>query len=169
LFGYDKATVGASSTADMAFASYEIALVLDTTGSMEGGKLAAMKDAVIGLIDDLSARVDDKERLKFALVPFATFVNVGPQFGPEFDEKGRMIKGTGAQWLDLEGKSPIPELELGKNVSRFEVAHHLRQDWKGCVETRMPAKGMAHDVDDTPAVGSDRASLFPPAFAIDEP
>jgi len=169
LFGWNEVNIAASSTADMAFAYYEIALVLDTTGSMRGGKLQAMKDAVTGLIDDLSSRVTDKERLKFALVPFATFVNVGPEFGPEFDRNGRIVPGTGANWLDLQGVSPIPQLDLLPGLSRFEVAHHLGQDWKGCVETRMPTESSAHDVDDTPAVATDRYSLFIPAFAIDEP
>ncbi|WP_256375645.1 VWA domain-containing protein [Chelativorans sp. J32] len=169
VFGWDEASIAASSTADMAFAYYEIALVLDTTGSMAGGKLRSMKEAVIGLIDDLSSRVTDKERLKFALVPFATFVNVGPQFGPTFDRKGKMVPGSGAAWLDLQGVGPIPQMDLLSGLSRFEVAHHLKQDWKGCVETRMPTNGFAHDVDDTPAVATDRYSLFIPAFAIDEP
>jgi len=169
LFGLHEAVINASSTADMAFAYYEIALVLDTTGSMAGGKLTAMKEAVNGLIDDLSSRVTDKERLKFALVPFATFVNVGAQFAPRFDQKGRIIPGSGADWLDLKGVSPVPQLDLKPGLSRFEVAHHLGQDWKGCVETRMPAGGAAHDVDDTPADPRDPDSLFVPVFAIDEP
>ena len=39
LMGYSQWPVVAASSADVAFASYEIALVLDTTGSMKGGKL----------------------------------------------------------------------------------------------------------------------------------
>jgi len=169
LFGYDKWPVRAASTADMAFASYEIALVLDTTGSMQGGKLQAMKDAVIGLIDDLSARVDDRDRLKFALVPFSSFVNVGPQFGPRYDSKKRRIIGTGADWLDLDGMSPIPQIDLVNGVSRFDVIANLGQEWGGCVETRISSGGKDHAVEDTPPVKNDPASLFVPAFAIDEP
>ncbi|WEX11223.1 VWA domain-containing protein [Chelativorans sp. AA-79] len=171
IFGWNEANIAASSTADMAFAHYEIALVLDTTGSMRGGKLQAMKEAVITLIDDLSSRITDKERLKFALVPFATFVNVGAQFGPDFDSKGKIIPGTGVDWLDLKGVSPIPQTEFLRGLSRFEIAHHLGQDWKGCVETRFsPSTSQSkHDVEDTPAVASDPYSLFVPAFAIDEP
>jgi Flp pilus assembly protein TadG len=119
LFGFDTWPVEAASTADIAYASYEIGLVLDTTGSMAGGKLASMKDAVLGLIDGMTAEQDDPDRLKFALVPFATFVNVGPQFAPSFDDKGKLVKGSGAKWLDLKGDSPIPELELQPGVSRF--------------------------------------------------
>ena len=169
LFGYDDWKVVTSSTADIAYMSYEIALALDTTGSMAGGKLASLKDAVIGMVDAMSVQVDDPEKLKFAMVPFATFVNVGPQYGPTFNKKGKMVKGSGAAWLDLKGKADIPQLELKKNVSRFQVFHHLGEQWKGCVETRMPTKKAAYDVDDIPPNKKDANSLFVPAFAIDEP
>lgn len=77
LFGYDDMPVAALASADIAYANYEIALVLDTTGSMKGGKLASMKDAVIGLLDTMPKQVNDDEKLKFAMVPFSSFVNVG--------------------------------------------------------------------------------------------
>lgn len=169
LFGYDDVPVTVSSSADIAYTSYEIGLVLDTTGSMAGGKLRAMKGAVLGLIEDLSKQVSDADKLKFALVPFATFVNVGPQYGPSFDDKGKIIKASAADWLDVEGKSTIPQLELLPGISRFEVFHRLGREWAGCVETRQPSKKGAHDVADTPATRGDKASYFVPAFAIDEP
>lgn len=169
LFGYDDWKVATSSTADIAFISYEIALSLDTTGSMAGGKLASLKDAVIGMVDAMSVQVDDPNKLKFAMVPFATFVNVGPQFGPTFNKKGRIVKNSGAPWLDLKGQADIPQLELKKGLSRFEVFHNLGEDWKGCVETRMPTKKAAYDVEDVTATAKDKDSLFVPAFSIDEP
>jgi len=169
LLGYDDWKVTTSSTADISYMSYEIALVLDTTGSMAGGKLAAMKDAVDGMIGSMSTQIADKEKLKFALVPFATFVNVGPQYGPQFDAKGRLKKGTGAPWLDLRGESDAPQTELEPGVSRFEIFNNLGAPWKGCVETRYPGKGGAHDVADTAPDPKDKRSLFSPAFAIDEP
>ena len=169
LFGYDDWEVAATSSADIAYASYEVALVLDTTGSMAGGKLSAMKDAVFGLVDTMSGQVKDKDKLKFALVPFATFVNVGPEFGPEFKKKGKQKKNTGAKWLDLKGKSPIPQLELQKNVSRFQAFHNVGEKWPGCVETRLVWNGRDYGVSDDPADPSKPETLFVPAFAMDEP
>lgn len=169
LFGYDDWKVATSSTADIAYMSYEIALVLDTTGSMAGGKLAAMKDAVDNMIVSMSAQVADRDKLKFALVPFATFVNVGAQFGPQFDAAGRVRKGTGAPWLDLHARSDAPQTELKNGVNRFELYNNLGQPWKGCVETRYPTKKEAHDVADTEPDPKKKRSLFVPAFAIDEP
>ena len=171
--GYQDWQITSASTAELAFSSYEVALVLDTTGSMKGGKLASMQDAVVGLVDSMSKGVNDPEKLKFTLVPFASFVNVGPQFAPKINAKGKVVNGTGAAWLDTKGVSDIPQLELKKGVSRFEVYHRLGHSWNGCVETRVPkpkAKASArHDVADTPPKKSDKRSLFVPAFAIDEP
>lgn len=169
MFGYDNWRISSESGADISYTSYEIALVLDTTGSMAGGKLTALKDAVDTMIQSMSAQIPDKEKLKFAVVPFATFVNVGPQYGPQYDVKGKRIKGTGAPWLDLQGKSDIPQLELKKGVSRFDLMHNLKQDWMGCVETRVPGKLGEHDVADTVPNAKKAETLFVPTFAIDEP
>lgn len=168
LFGYGRWNVKVLSSADIAMLPHEIALVLDTTGSMRGGKLQAMKDAVAGLVDTMSANVKVKDNLKFALVPFSNMVNVGPQFAPLFDKKGKIVKGTGADWLDLKGKSDVPQLDLAKNISRFEVFHNLGVDWAGCVETREATKKAAYDVTDA-APGGKAETLFVPAFSIDEP
>lgn len=168
LFGYDDFPIVAAASADTAYASYEIALVLDTTGSMQGGKLVAMKEAVNGMIDSMAAQVNDKEKLRFAVVPFSSFVNVGPEHGPKFDTNGKQIAGTGAKWLDLKGASPVKQSELGTGVSRFQLYHNLGQQWAGCVEARAPG-GRGYDTGNAPADPARPESLYVPAFAIDEP
>jgi Flp pilus assembly protein TadG len=168
LFGYDDMPITAVATADIAYASYEIALVLDTTGSMKGGKLASMKDAVLGLLDTMPASVKDEEKLKFAIVPFASFVNVGAGFGPSFDKNGKQIDGTGAAWLDLKGQGNVPQTELVKGASRFQIYHNLGQTWPGCVETRTAGTG-SYDTSDAQADRNKPDTLFVPAFSIDEP
>ncbi|MHA6686648.1 TadE/TadG family type IV pilus assembly protein [Mesorhizobium sp. A556] len=168
LLGYDGWTVAAASSADIAYSTYEVGLVLDTTGSMAGGKLTAMKDAVTGLIDDMSSQVQDKDKLKFALVPFSSFVNVGPGLGPSFDTDGKQVQSTGAAWLDLKGANPISQSELSVGASRFQLYKNLARKWSGCVETR-EAGGQGYDVSDAAADPNKPESLFVPAFAIDEP
>jgi Flp pilus assembly protein TadG len=169
LFGKQTWPIQAAASADIAYADYEIGLVLDTTGSMADGKLKSMKEAVIGLIDGMSKQVDDKKKLKFALVPFATFVNVGSQYGPKFDKKtGKQIAGDGAAWLDLTGKAEFPQVELAPDASRFQLYQNLGQSWSGCVETRNAA-GKGYDVNDAAPNVSKPETLFVPAFAIDEP
>lgn len=168
LLGYSSWPINGASSADIAYASYEIALVLDQTGSMAGGKLTAMKDAVLGLVDNMSAQVNDTDKLKFAMVPFNNFVNVGAQYGPSFDKKGKQVAGTGAPWLDLNGATEIPQSELDVGASRFQLYANMGVTWPGCVETRY-LSGTDYDVDDTLPNTAKPSTLFVPAFAIDEP
>lgn len=160
--------ISAVSSATFALTTHEIGLVLDTTGSMEGEKMRKLKEAARTLVDTMVAEAANPEALKFALVPFSTFVNVGPQFGPRYDEDGKVID-PGAEWLDLRGKSPIPQVELARNVSRFDLFRQLGDEWEGCVETRDPYKDFAYDVTDLAAEQDKKRSLFVPALSIDEP
>ena len=169
LLGTQTWRIARDAVAEYAPLRYEIAFSLDQTGSMEGAKLAAMKNAVNSLVDAMSAQVSVKSNLNFAVVPYAAFVNVGPQYAPDFDETGKVVKGTGADWLDIYGQVKIDQHELPANLSRFEVYHALGVKWPGCVETRDPTKKADHDVMDTAPTKSDAGSLFVPTFAIDEP
>ena len=83
----------------------EVALVLDNSGSMDhlgsgSGKkrLVLLKDAAKNLVDKLAAQAGQMKQVskpvQFGLVPFASSVNVGPQY----DE---------ASWMDTTGISPI--------------------------------------------------------------
>ena len=62
----------------------EAVLVLDTTGSMEGAKLTALKSAARSLVDTV---MSDNENVKIGVVPFANYVNVG-------------VSRRGEPWLD---------------------------------------------------------------------
>jgi Flp pilus assembly protein TadG len=168
LLGYDSWPVLADSSADIAYVSYEVGLVLDTTGSMAGGKLSSMKDAVNGMIDSMSAQVTDKDKLKFALVPFSSFVNVGPGYGPKFDSTGKQIDGTGASWLDLTGASPVPQSEFPQDLSRFQVYNNVGKTWAGCVESRPTMGSVDYATIDAVPDASKPETLFVPSFAIDE-
>jgi len=166
--GRKTAPVTVASEATYAYTKYEIALVLDTTGSMKGGKLSSMQDAVIGLVDGMMAMGLEKDQIKFALVPYAGFVNVGPDFGPQVNGLGLIVK-PGADWLDQDAKAPVPQSDLPSNFSRFAMYKHLGVKWPGCVETRIPKDKALHDVDDTVPTLADVNSLFTPFFAVDEP
>ncbi len=59
----------------------EVVLALDNTGSMWGSKLAELKTASGQLLDVLLAKVNDsggKSEIKVGIVPFTSYVNVGP-------------------------------------------------------------------------------------------
>lgn len=168
VIGKDSTAVSVDAEATYAFTKYEIALVLDTTGSMAGGKLASMQSAVIGLVDGMLGLGLQKDQIKFALVPYAGFVNVGPEFGPVINGAGK-VKTPAASWLDQDAKAPIPQSDLPSEFSRFAMFRHLKVDWPGCVETRVANGKALHDVDDTVPDPADKSSLFTPFFAVDEP
>ncbi|MEL6825798.1 MAG: hypothetical protein AAFN91_06065 [Pseudomonadota bacterium] len=67
--------------------SAEIALVLDTSGSMAGSRLSTLVTAANDMVDTLVKA--DSEAVKMSIVPFATYVNVGT------DKKGE-------SWLTVQ-------------------------------------------------------------------
>lgn len=76
---FDDFEFGVSSGVMVGGSSIEVALVLDNTGSMKGSKIKALKNAAHDLIDIILPEGDDNsnEKIKFAIVPFADYVNIG--------------------------------------------------------------------------------------------
>ena len=91
--GFDEVPVSVESTSTFAVNDVDIALVLDTTGSMAGSKMAALKTAAGELIDTLEAV--DGDGIRLSVVPFAQHVNVG-------------LSRAGADWLDVPADRTTP-------------------------------------------------------------
>lgn len=111
VFNKSDLDVGVTSTAVFSKASLDVALVLDTTGSMgqsvngrRGGpsKMKGLKTAANGLINTFDNL--DNTDLRLSVVPFAQYINVG-----KINSK--------AGWLDF--------------------ANADQQSWKGCVGSRL--------------------------------
>ena len=54
-----------------------VALALDTTGSMKGDRLTALKDAASNMVTTLFDKLQRPDQVKFSIVPFARYVNIG--------------------------------------------------------------------------------------------
>ncbi len=130
----------------------EVALVLDNSGSMSGSKLTALQDAAETLVDTMfDNATPGTDDLKFSLVPFATFVDVGTIY-------------SGVSWMDTQGLSPIHSENFSTPANRFDLYDNIvNVQWEGCVE----ARPYPHDVSDTPPDASNPATLFVPSFAPD--
>ena len=157
LANVDSIDVGASSTVTRKQRKIELALVLDTTGSMDSsGKMDAMQAAAKKMVQTLFK--GDKDDVKIGVVPFSGAVNIG-------------TSNKSSDWLD---KGSYPNMsDIAKEDHKFkdgENAWDLMDDlkntsWNGCVRER---GGSYELTDDEPAQGV-KASLFAPYFAPDEP
>ena len=151
VIGIDTVPVGVTSVVNIAGGTFEVALVLDNSGSMAGSKISDLRSAATNLVEILFANQLSSDHVSIGLAPFAASVNVGTQF-------------SNASWMDQTGQSSIHKEHFDSSVTRWEMFNALNNvNWGGCVEVR-PSP---HDVADSPPAGGD--SLFVPMFAPDEP
>ncbi|MCE1236389.1 MAG: pilus assembly protein TadG-related protein [Hyphomicrobiales bacterium] len=153
IIGVPDLVTTVSSTVTWGETSLEVAMVLDTTGSMaDNGKIDALKAAAAKMVSSLGGKATANNTVKFALVPFANFVNVGTTY-------------QNASWIDNAGLSPYHAAYFSSSLNRFTIYSKLGKSWPGCVETR-PAP---YDMDDTAPTASNPSTLFVPSFHPDEP
>ncbi len=159
IMGLDALTVRRQASVQFGVKGVEIALVLDTTGSMEGKvsgtnktKISVLRDAAVRMMNQLEAADAGRGKLPVSIVPFATYVNVGPQNANE-------------DWMDTDAESPIHGDNIGDELNRFDLMEHLGFEWQGCVQVRPHP----HDVEDTKPTSLNPETLFVPLFHPDEP
>ncbi len=154
----DHIDVGAIAKITKKERNIELALVLDTTGSMgSGGKLAALKTAAKKMVSDLFDGKTTSDTLMVSVVPFAAAVNVGS------DKKN-------SGWIDT-GTYPDnsavakEDVDFTNGTNAFSLYDQLtNRDWAGCVRER---DGGAYELTDAPG-GSSADSKWAPYFAPDE-
>lgn len=107
VFGRESVEVDATTEITRSNKGLELALVLDTTGSMQGTKLTALKDAAHDLVDILFGDDSTGENLWIGVVPFSQSVNIG---------------SSRTNWL---------------NAAHFNsLIWNTPNNWSGCVEAR---------------------------------
>jgi Flp pilus assembly protein TadG len=111
LAGIDKMDIVASSEVVVKQKALEVVLVLDNTGSMAGGKIAALKVAAANLTEAVFANVGPMSSVKVGVVPFSEYVSVGmgPTSGGWLDID---VVPTGSAWEGCVGSRPSPEDEI---------------------------------------------------------
>lgn len=152
LIGVNRLAILRNAEVRFSERKFELALALDTTGSMRGDKMDKLKDASTLLVNKLSASTAKLENRKFSLIPFATWVNVGPDMRTE-------------NWIDKSGQSSVSASNLLPNTNRTALYAKLGEAWPGCVE----ARAYPYDTDDTTPHPGDKETLFTPSFYPDEP
>jgi len=120
--GINNITVGASSTVVDSNTTLEVALVIDTTGSMNSNvngvqKMASARDAATELLDILFAGKTTDDRLFLSVVPFVQNVNVGNNY---------------SGWLASGSEAAVPW-----NSGPYPTA----SGWRGCMFERLNGSG----------------------------
>ncbi len=153
--GFDTTKISATSQVTKEANGLEVVLVFDNTGSMgQQSRLSTLKVAANDFVEILFGPRDVADTLKVAVVPFSQFVNVGSDKSDKF-----WIDKTGANQLSRENFS-------GSSWNNWRAWEAIQnRSWTGCVETRVGNRS----VDDDLPVANNGNTLFPPAFAPDEP
>lgn len=113
VIGVEEMEMEVSATVAAGNKTVEVALVMDNSGSMDSytgsgseKRIERSQAAAVNLITQVhtvAALSNKTDPVKFAVIPFASSVNVGPQY-------------RGADWLDMNGWSSV---------------HHENLDWIG--------------------------------------
>jgi len=160
-------TVGARSEVMRSVTKLEVAMVLDTTGSMAGSKMTNLKAASIDFIDQMAAaaaRSTETDPVKIGIVPFSSAVRLG-------STTSEISTYKAANWMDAAGNAPASKeifwtsgSNYGATVNRFTLFDNMGATWAGCVESREAP----YDVQDTAPSAGAPATLFTPYFWPDE-
>jgi hypothetical protein len=146
----------------------EVAMVLDTTGSMAGNKLTNLKAAATDFVNQLSAaaaRSTEVNPVKIGIVPFSNAVRLS-------STTSEINTYKAAVWMDAAGNAPASKEifannstgVMGATVNRFTLLTNMGQTWGGCVESR----AAPYDVQETAPGSTVPATLFTPYFWPDE-
>lgn len=160
--------VAASATCSSPETFFEIALVLDTTGSMDtAGKIGSAKTAATDFVNYMFTKGAMPDHVRMSLVPFSATVAVPSSYKT-------------AAWMDTTGISPNHWRNITSPVSnsttpktnfanRFDIFDRLKTadsswSWGGCVES----PSYPYNVKDDAVSSATPASLIVPYLAIDE-
>jgi len=164
--GFNSMALSATGTCSAEERFFEIALALDTTGSMANSsgtvsKIEALKKAAADFVDFVATSGTLAGHTKVALVPFSAAVAVDP------------TTYRTATWIDQAGRSSLHWNNLDAAgtgyKSRLDFFTKLRSsylgwDWAGCFES-LPYPANTQDGKPDPNVPD---SLYVPMFAPDE-
>jgi Flp pilus assembly protein TadG len=136
IIGYNNIVVNGSSTAAWGSTRLRVALVLDTTGSMDAdGKMAALKTSTKALLTQLQSAAGTNGDVYVSIVPFSRGVNVG-------------ASNYNASWIDWTEWESAPAymatwLSNSTNKSNWDQAgpgdscpFSSSQTGFGCVQSR---------------------------------
>lgn len=163
----------------------EIAMVLDTTGSMAGSKITNLQTAADNFIDTMAsaaAKSSIPNPVKISIVPFSSTVKVqAPVSMTSYNTSSYTVTGL-PTWLDGRARGTPWNLDIfnianasAARVDRFAMLKGMGQSWGGCVENRAQPFDVTDDPPQATAASpsspttTQAQSMFTPYFWPDEP
>jgi len=162
LANIDSVDVGASAVITKKERNIELALVLDTTGSMaQNGKMDALQSAAKKMVQDLFKDKSTSDTLKIAVVPFSAAVNIGTdKLNSGWLDKDKFPNMSSIAKEDFDFKNGESLLTLYDDLKRKKGTW----SWSGCVRER---DGL-YELTDDPPTNVD-VTKWAPYLAPDEP
>lgn len=163
-------TIHANSEVVRSVNKLEIAMVLDTTGSMSGTKIANLITAAKNFVTTMEAaasRSTEVNPVKISLVPFSTTVKVSAPISlATYNTTSFTMTGL-PTWLDGRARGYVAANDIFATAStdRFKMLKQMNISWGGCVEARVAPYDVQEDAPTSGTVGT----LFTPFFWPDEP
>lgn len=162
VLGFKIIPVSATSEARFGIGKTEVALAVDNTGSMSGTKLSNLIDSAKLMVDEAYALPSAADKIKFGIVPFGQYVNVGLAY-------------RNASWMEVDSDSttnvcwqeaPVTSTTNCRTVPYTYYVDGVRYDtttqqcdytygapvtrcgpqtttWNGCVGSLAPPKDMS--------------------------
>jgi Flp pilus assembly protein TadG len=125
LGGFDTIDLSAVSEVEIAGGNVELAMVLDTTASMAGSKLDALKNAAKSLVDVAYEAPDADEHVKVSIVPFGQYVNVG-------------LPHRHASWMSVPNDSSTPKSWCGMDEHIVTGTSNCRMETVNTTQDGVP-------------------------------
>jgi Flp pilus assembly protein TadG len=160
MMGFSSLKIGAEAQAKWGSARLRVALVLDTTGSMDAdGKMSALKTATKNLLDQLKSAAVNNGDVYVSIIPFSKDVNVGKS-----NYNANWIDWT--QWDKSNGSCSSSKYGSYSNCLSHDKTWTPddHSTWNGCVTDRGRSSGPSSDNYDTNVVAPTTtitSTLFP--------
>ncbi|GGE40839.1 VWA domain-containing protein [Agaricicola taiwanensis] len=119
--GYETLPVKAEARVEWKSTKIEVAMVLDTTGSMKGNKIAEMRKAAKGLVDILASNEYTTDAARIAVVPFNAQVRIDTKY-------------RNSDWLYAELNDPAYQNRPQYQDAAYQAT--TRSAWRGCLSNR---------------------------------
>ncbi|MEZ5688131.1 MAG: TadE/TadG family type IV pilus assembly protein [Caenibius sp.] len=137
--GIDTIDVSANCTSTMSVGNSDVTMVLDTTGSMRGSRIAALRTAMKNFYDTVAtATQGSNARIRYAFVPYSSSVNVGTlirDVNPDFLRDDVDVQSRKPIFEDITGDGAW-QLYSGNSYSKKKTCNNAKPDNTGTTSYR---------------------------------